>query len=277
MRRAAFVLLVATLTSVLLQRSVAAGGWWNFISLDGPIGVGESLEHRVEDVTYSTTEQTEAALRVQWYAYLLPGFKTQALDRAMRKAEPGDWWVPPSKAILAGEIDLSNKGSGFLDATVRLTVPDIPTGPYHLMLCDLGCRTPLGDVIPQRVDVAADAFSAQLARKLERKNLRLQETLVRQRRQLRREIRQVERQLVETKLESAKTDEVARLADEVARLRRERPSTPWMAFGGWFVAGAAVSALALVVLRRRKDAASAEGEVSVVRVPDDARELIESS
>ena len=275
MRRVAVAFLVAVLSSAFFQGTASAGGWWNYINLDGPIGVGESLEHRVGDVWYSTSEQTEAARHVEWYAYLLPRYETQALDRAMRKADPGDWLNPPAEIIPVGQIDVSKDRAGFLDATVHLTVPDISAGWYHLMLCDLGCRTPLGNVIPQRIDVVADASSAQLARKLDRTNIRLQEALANQRRQLRREIRNV--QLVDGRVESATREEVTRLNDRIAALERNRPSTPWIAFGGWFLAGAALSALAFLLVRRRKGAATADSEPSLVRVPDDPRELIESS
>ena len=190
------------------------------------------------------------------------------------KANPGDWWQAPRQTILVGTVTLSHRGDGFFDATAHVTVPEITTGSYYFMLCDTGCRTPLGDVIPQRVDVAGDAFSAQLARKLTRSNFALQEALARQRRQLRREIRQVERELVELKVSSPNADEVARLNDRVAALERDRPSTPWPAYAGWFVAGAAVSFLALTVIRRRRDTAS-EPPLEI-EVPDDARELAES-
>ena len=273
MRRAAFVSLIALTGLVFLQTPAAAGGWWNFIHLDGPLGIGESLTHRVEDLTFHTMREGKPARGTRWHAYLLPQIDIRALDRAMQVAQPGDWWEPPGTMILAGEVRLSKETDGFVDALVHLTVPEIAPGSYYLMLCDVGCRTPLGEVIPQRVEVVADAFSAQIARKLERTNDRMTGALEDVRNELRRARIKVDA-LESILIQYREANEV--LKDRITALERKRPPTPspWTAFAGWFVAGVAVSALALTVVHRRRDAVI--GSTIPVDVPDDARELIES-
>ena len=239
----------------------------------GPIGIGESLSHRVEDVFFETREEATTARTTAWYAYLIPSFDRSALDQAMRREDPGNWWEPPSKAILVGDVRLSGQDANLVDAIVHLSVPRISTGRYHLMLCNAECRMPLGDVIPQRVDVAADAFSAQLARKLERTTFRLTERLqVLQRRVQRTRIAQAE---VEASVRLSR-EAVTTLSHRVSELERDRSSgsTPWGAFAGWFLAGASLSALGFLFVRRRTDASTTAH--ADVRVPDDPRELIES-
>jgi hypothetical protein len=270
-RRVAFVFLVASLSTVLLQGTSNAAGWWNFINLDDPIGIGESLKHRVPDVFFESREEATAARSTAWYAYLIPSFDRTALDRAMLRAEPGNWWEQPSEAILVGDVRLSGQDANLIDAIVHLTVPRISTGRYHFMLCDSECRMPLGDVIPQRVDVAGDPFSAQLARRLERTNLQLEQGGADMRRRLRgarNEIATLETLLTRTR------EAIATLNNRLERVERDRPSTPWIAYVGWFVAGVALSTLALAAVRPRRRRSSEPS--TPADVPDDPRELIES-
>lgn len=85
-------------------------------------------------------------------------------------------------------------------STAELTIPEMPTGPYHLMLCDRGCRNPLGNLIPARVEVVDDPLAAQTARKLqdtaERTSLALDG--------VRKDLRQSERKVRELALRSSR-------------------------------------------------------------------------
>ena len=265
------VLLGALVTGLLVQPTpAAAGGWWNGIDLDGRyLGIGESLTVRSE-VMFRTLPVAEKARRIEYRAYLVRGVDTQALERAMSRPEPRRWWTPPAEMTLVGRVELSRWDSNLVTATARLTIPDMPPGRYDLMLCDIGCRTPLGNLIPLGVDVSADALAAKTARRLERTNEKFELALARARYDLRRN----NRSATEASAEAA--DAVARLRQRISSLETAAPSTPsppptpWVPYAAWFMTGAVV---ALLVLRLRRRSPSPIPEILIERVPDDAREL----
>jgi hypothetical protein len=257
--------LVAASALVLLQHPASAGGWWTNLDFhDQHLGIGETLTVKIDEVLYASIEEAKRAETTDYYAYLVKEFHRELLDRAMNRSNPKRWWRPLSPPIKVGNVTLFGRDANLARGRVRLTIPDIPPGPYSLMLCDQGCNTPLGNHIAVPVNVASDVLAAQTARRLDNANERLQLALGR----VRRDVKQAQRQL-----RIAETD-AAEALDAVARLER-RPATksksntsPWIAYAGWFIAGA-IAFLALVRRSRRSELPN----VIIERTPDDAREL----
>jgi hypothetical protein len=262
-RTAAF--LVAASALVLLQHPASAGGWWTNLDLhDQHLGIGETLTVKIDEVLYASIEEAKHATTTDFYAYLVNDFDRELLDRAMTRSNPRRWWRPLSPPIKVGHVTLWGRDANLARGRVRLTIPDIPPGRYTMMLCDEGCNTPLGNHIPIPVNIASDALAAQTARRLDNANERLQLALGR----VRRDVKQAQRQL-----RIAETD-AAEALDAVARLERRSATKsdsntfPWIAYAGWFFAGAFAS---LVLARRSRK--SEPPHVIIERIPDDASEL----
>jgi hypothetical protein len=143
-------------------------------------------------------------------------------------------------------------------------------GSYALMLCDVGCVNPLGNLIPLDIQVSPDALAARTARRLQRTNARLDLALAR----VRGHLRQQTRQLNAAKGDFAEaTEAIARLQDKVSSLDSEAPATPGLPQLLLFVAGAAAT---LLVLWFRRQDSSGPPDPPIARMPDDARELVSS-
>jgi hypothetical protein len=140
------------------------------------------------------------------------------------------------------------------------------------MVCDFGCRTPLANLVPDRVKVLPDAATARSVRELEETNARLRALIDRADRASRRAFRRLDRRFTSERISA--TQEIERLKDQIAALAaKPDPATPWGAYAGWFLAGSALSALGFGVIRKR---ASTKTEPLEIKVPDDVSELIES-
>lgn len=271
MCRLSMLFLSAVVSVVSFHSPAAAGGWWSGIDLNGGyLGIGENLKFRSE-VMFETLDAAERGRRTEYFAYVVRGVDEKALEDAMSVAEPGRWWVPPNEMILVGRVELSDWDANLVIATAHLSIPKMATGNYDLMLCDMGCRTPLANLIPAPVEVTAEPLAARLSRRLEATNERLDTVRARLRARLGRSLTIADRaDLVSAESSNA----VARLQKAVANLDSDSPSpTPALAFAGWFVAGAAV---AFAVTRRRRSSRDADLLVPLEAIPDDARELIES-
>lgn len=264
MRRAT-VLLVLLVTAVASQTPARAGGWWTGIQLEGRYaGVGETMNLRSE-VWFPTLADAEAARTVDHHAYLVRGIDRELLRRGMSRAEPKRWWAPPREMILVGDVRLSRWDGNIAFATGAITIPDLTPGRYRLMLCDLGCATPLGNVVPQPLHVSGDAALARAVRTLERRNERLGQAVRRTRASVRR-----------TSNENAEA--TASVAAALTRVEGEAqpgrdPSVPWIAYAGWFLAGATS---VLLLLGRRRRTAVVLPDPPIERIPDDPRELTEA-
>jgi hypothetical protein len=270
MRRTVLLLSAVAIFSLPLGGSASAGGWWSGIDLPGKhLGVGEKLTVRSE-VMFRTIEVAEKARTSAYYAYLVRGVDTEALDRAMSRPEPKRWWTPPEEMILIGDVELSRWNSNLAIATAHLSIPDIPSGRYNLMLCDAGCSTPLGNLIPMGVRVTPDALAAKTARRLQRANSKLQLALAR----VRRDVRQTKKHLAHVEGAAAESiDAVGRLEEKLSSRDPVPAPTPWWAFAAWFFGGSAVALAAIRLGRKRSVPLDVE---SIERVPDDVRELISS-
>ncbi len=258
--------LLGLLLMTLLVGPAHAGGWWTNAGLDGqPFGMGESISLRVPNVMFDSIEEAEEAKNDAFFTYLVHDFDQAALDEAMKRAQPGDWWEPRSEPLRVGTIDLIKSDGNLATARVRLDVPQIGERSYYLMLCDLGCETALGSVIPARVSVTADVLAAQTSRRLERTEAGLTAALQRSRSEMRETRRALRRSLSN---DAKQADAIQALERQLANTRRSEPP-PWIAYAGWFFAGAAIM---LVLARGRRQ--SRNGHNSMInRIPDDAREL----
>lgn len=266
MRRTALFVLAASV-SLLLQSSASAGGWWSTVDLHHQyLGVGESYKIKVSEVLYGSIEEAKEARGVDYYAYLVKEFDRRLLERAMTRPEPDRWWRPLSPVIKAGEVTLFDGDANLTRGRLQLLIPEIPPGRYALMLCDAGCRTPLGNHIPVPVNVTEDVLAAKTARRLDESNERLRLALAR----VRRDVRQTQRQLRHVQ-NQANEDEgtVATIPGKPAS-DADEGVPPWIAYAGWFVAGAAAAALSLTRRRRR---ASLRPDLVIEQIPDDVREL----
>lgn len=245
------VVIVAIVFGVLLlPAQAAAGGWWSFINVDrSRVAIGETVEVRATEVLFDTVAEAKQAQREDdYFVYLVRGFDRSVLEKAMMKAEPGDWWsVGDAELVRVGGVDLGRTTDANL-VVVRASfrVPDIDPGTYALMLCDAGCVHPLADVVPTTgFTVVADPMTARLARRVGRVEQRL----------ARAQLRRLDERVLVARAESAAVrSELEELRAETAVLRRqarESKTPPWI-FAGWLVAGIAVAGAAVLLLRRRR-------------------------
>jgi len=268
MRRTALLLSAVVTFTLAFPGTANAGGWWSSIGrVGGHIGIGETLKVRSE-VMFRTIEVAERARTTAFYVYLVKGIDKKRLRWAMSRPQPRRWWTPPEWSIPIGNVELSRWDSNMAVATANLQVPEVTAGQYNLMLCDAGCRTPLADVIPQRVRVSPEPLAAETARKLDRVSMDSDLAI----RRLRHDVREANRQLVDVAAATIEsTRAIEQLQKEPSAPEPVPSPTPWWAFAGWFLAGVAV---AFSATRARRKHSSLPEELPIERVPDDARELV---
>jgi hypothetical protein len=269
MRLRKLPLVIAVAALPLMPSDALAGGWWSSIHLEGRyLGIGESVTFRSEVMFRNLEVAKRARQSGDFHAYLARGVDYSSLNKAMSVPEPKGWWSPPRELTLIGDVRLSNWDANLAIATTELHVPEVPPGSYALMLCNVGCATPLGNLIPLPIQVSSDALAARTARKLQSTNARLDLALARVRSDLRRQARQLNGARADFE---QSTEAIARLQDRVASLEGETPSTSWLPNLLIFIAGAAAT---LLVLRFRGRRSSGPPEDPITPVPDDARELV---
>ena len=150
-------------------QAAAGGGWWSSIHVDrAPVAPGQRVELDAT-IAFSSNAAARAAQRAgRFSVYVLRGFDDSALERAMRKRSPGDWWsLGGAEAIRVGPVTIGGLDANLARATAAFTLPEIPPATYHLMLCDAGCTEPLMDVIPTGgFTVVADPATARMAKRV---------------------------------------------------------------------------------------------------------------
>ena len=249
----------------------AGGGWWNFIDLDSSyLGIGERFTFR-QQLAFPDSVAAAQARKEDYGAYLMRDINQRVLDRAMGKANPKRWWAPVDRMLRVGDVEILPSNGNFVNAAVRLSIPEIPTGNYYLMLCDAGCRNPLADVVPSPVVVSADALSAKTARELRRLSDSTGVQIMRLDRRVRRSSAQVR----------GLEDEIVQMHAQIAALR-DRPASPeersdalWPSYlvglgGGLLIALLAMGAR---LAMRRKGNPVPKRETAIEDIPDDTREL----
>lgn len=252
--RAACLIVTAALAVVLGPSAAAGGGWWTFIDLQGRhIAIGETMTASAH-VMFRDLEEAEAAKNGSYHAYLVRGWDRAALQGAMRQAEPESWWSVPGEAILVGDVRFTRWDSNLAEATAKITVPDVSEGRYSLMFCDVGCVTPLADVIPlEGVRVSTELLAAQTARRLDQLRTRTRDRMVRLRKELATAEAHAQRseERAVTAVRAARTlrrqlraDAAAAVVPPVVPAAGASVGHTWTAFGGWFLAGAVIVAFA---------------------------------
>jgi hypothetical protein len=268
MKRFGAPLLGLLATAALIIGPANAGGWWSSIGLEGqPVGIGESINLRVSEVMFDSMPEADRAHDRTFYAYLVRTFDQAALEDAMSRPDPGDWWQPTSEPVRVGTVELIDWDSNLARARVSFRVPQIAEGNYYFMLCDLGCEVALGNLIPSKVSVTSDVLAAQTTRRLQKLEADL--TLALQR--SRSEVREISRSLRRAvSNDEEQTERIQALERQLTDAREPEPS-PWPAYAGWLLAGVSLTFI-LVQARRRT---RSDLEPLMERVPDDARELLE--
>ncbi|MGH3034919.1 MAG: hypothetical protein ACRDON_10275 [Gaiellaceae bacterium] len=252
-------LLVLSLLSlfVLPPQAAAGGGWWSFIQLDrSTVAPGQQVNAR-DEVWFKSAAAADAARDTEFYVYVLHGLDYSMVERAMRKASPGDWWsLGGASAVRAGRVVVSGSaGSNLARARATFEVPPLPPGRYSVMLCNAGCTHPLGDVVPtQDFTIAADRIAAATAAGLKGLRSRTAHGIAALRGEARRAravdtSTRFELEQVRAELKTLQERTLA-LGRQVRRPLAAQETSPW-AYAGWLIAGVLLGATALILLRKR--------------------------
>lgn len=171
MRRSALTIGCATI-ALALPATATAGGWWTSIRVDRATVLAGQRVKAHANVSFSSVDSVEAAESGEqtFYVYLLRGFDYSIVERAMRKASPGNWWsVGEADAFRVGRVVIGGSDSNFALAHASFQVPGLEPGTYAVMFCDAGCVRPLADTIPMAdFSIVADPVVARLATRIER-------------------------------------------------------------------------------------------------------------
>jgi hypothetical protein len=243
-------LLVCALGVLLLAPPAAAGGgWWSSIRVDrSPVASGQPVE--VEASLYFGSEAAAQAARQpgRFSVHLLRGFDYAVVERAMRKASPGDWWsLGGAEAIAVAPVTVGLSDPGFGTARAAFTMPELPPATYHVMFCDTACTDPLADVIPAKgFVVVADPATARLTERVDR----LEQQSQHQAGQLDAARGDLDRARGEARNARSELEELEGRVSSVAAEGQSEPLAARWEYAGWLLAGALGGALAVLVLRR---------------------------
>lgn len=260
---------------LLTPQTAAGGGWWSYIDPSpSTVAPGQRVEVN-ESVFFSSIAAAEEAKETgQFYVYLLRGFDYSVLEPAMRKPSPRKWWsLGGVEAIRVGQVDVSFSGAQAGRATATFTTPVLAPGTYHLMLCDAGCATPLGDVIPAKgFTVVANPAIARVAQRVDH----LERQIRNPARGLAAARRDATRALDGQRSTRSEAEQLeARVSSLAAESRRSPPVAHW-AYAGWLVAGALLGALVPLVVRRRSKPSPAAQPGGWRPSDEELRELLSS-
>ncbi|MGH2700868.1 MAG: hypothetical protein ACRDJB_00260 [Actinomycetota bacterium] len=245
----------AALLVMVPQPSALGGGWWSSIALDRhELLSGESRELSSQvlfDSRYQIDDMEQARSgAVTYYAYLLIEWDEAVLDRAVRHDFRPDWWRTPTSKLQLGRVAFGDWDSNLAWARTTFEVPDIESGRYSIMFCDLGCESPLADVIPTPVRIFDEqGFARNLDRQIN--------GVVRRTEADRDRIRRLERSLAaapdKNRVDGLYTDLFKRMSklndrvDDLAiRPDKAGVSWPWVLF-----AALAAAVLSSLMTRRR--------------------------
>ena len=236
-------ILWSLLTIVIMPTEALAGGWWSYLQLPGRyFGIGETITFTENEVWFETTEEAQGARSEDFGVYLVESYDEELLDDAMTRAEPDDWWEPLSTPMRIGDLELIHPDSNLMKARVAFTVPEVSPGRYALVLCsNPDCARSLGNVIPAEVTVTEDALLAKTARRMANESFENEMAFVRMRHRL----AGVRDQLSNVRTEVAELEPAPAAAPVSRTSSREPAGSPWIAYAGWFVAGAVIAALML--------------------------------
>ncbi|HEU4488099.1 MAG TPA: hypothetical protein VFS38_02300, partial [Actinomycetota bacterium] len=225
------------------------------------------------ELMFRSVEEARRARASTYYMYLMSTIDNRALKWAMSRPHPKAWWTPPAELIRAGVVRISGWDTNAAFATATVSIPEVPSGRYYVMLCSAACREPLADLVPERIQVVDDSLSARTARKVETTKYKVQLALQRIRHDRRQEVKR--RRAAETALAQVVRD-VASLRRRTDSLNDVPRSVPWIAYLGWFTGGVGW-ATAAGMTRRRRAARVTGSEGPLEHLPSEERELVGSS
>ena len=225
----------------------AAGGWWSTPRVDlRPIGAGETVTVQSE-AYFMSAQQAAQARREAFYAYLVRGYDRRLLQRAMGQVDPQRWWAlrPGAEVVRVGRVRLGTFDMNVGEVRARITIPDNVRGEWSLMLCDDGCREPFASAVPTTVMIAADAVTAQTARRLNGFERREREVVARLHEQV--DAARAEAHSTGAIADDLRSD-IEGMRLDLATLRAEQPQPqtipPWVWVGTGLLLGLALGALA---------------------------------
>ena len=205
MRRTITALLLATLAIAVPAHGASAGGnWLDFRSeqpVDGKRNLGTwAVMHVGQEIVAHTgiyvmnpDRQDRLVREGPFYAWLSPG---EAYLEGTRL---------PADAIRLAPFTIAFDGSNGVPVRARFTVPDVPSGPYEVAVCNDPCTlSGFGEYVQGWVTVVQTPDEARLM------------TLARERkwnvRDLKRDVRRLERDAVEREADLAAANGEARSA-----------------------------------------------------------------
>ena len=244
-----YAVILTFATAMLLPPPATAGGWWTSIRVDRQtVAAGQQVNAHAQ-VMFSSVDAVEAAQEGRgkgaFYVYVLSGFDSSVVQRAMRRSSPRNWWsVGDATTINVGRVTFGSSETNLALANASFEVPELPPGTYVVMFCDHGCVRPLADVIPTELTVVTDPMIARIATRLDR----LEQWAHTQVQQLLGASAEARKARLTTSGEQAQMR--ARIQTLDRRFPDERRS-PWAGVR-WMIAGLALGVVAgLLLLRRR--------------------------
>jgi hypothetical protein len=171
-RRTALVLTLVGAVTLTPTNPAPAGGWWSFIDLGRSFAAhGETLQIE-EDILFDAHSQLDEIAPARsgehpYFGYLIDEIDRKMLDRAMSRPFNEDWWEPPADAVQVGTVTFDRWDSNLAWAHLDATIPEVPSGRYWFMLCDLGCIRPLADAVPSEITIVPDRSTGRLMSRLQ--------------------------------------------------------------------------------------------------------------
>ena len=218
--------------------------------------VGQQVKAHA-NVMFSSVDAVEAAQsgrgETQFYVYVLSGFDSSILHRAMPKQFSPNWWsLGDANAIQVGRVVLGGSQSNLALANASFRVPELPPGTYAVMFCDHGCVHPLADVIPNtEFTVVADPMVARLAVRLDRLELQAHSQA--------QELLGARAEAREAQLAaSGKLDQVQARIQVLERRLADSRRSPWTDTR-WLVTGLVLGVVVGLLLWRRRPGGPTQG------------------
>ncbi|MDQ3538215.1 MAG: hypothetical protein M3415_05405 [Actinomycetota bacterium] len=216
MRMRVPAVLLGALLLAVPATPAAAGGYSSvdFGSGRRHLAPGERVQVRVGGLLWPTVAAARRAISSSEFGvYLQPGPGEYAGD-------PQRAWRGPAEGAvrMRGKVRLrqGRPGANIVEASARVTIPELRPGRYHAVLCTSGCRRLAPDLWPTDVTVVPSAIEARVADRFDRDWQRTQGALWRVEDRLAR--RMVNAGTVRVNTDSALRSDVDEAHDEVGRL-----------------------------------------------------------
>jgi hypothetical protein len=181
-----------------------------------------------------------------WYVYLVEW-------RAGSEAG----YPPPNPIWLGRARVTAGPGAHTATATFSFVVPDVPSGEYAVLMCDLGCRNQFGDFFGESLPVAESALEIRLLKEMNQRGQALWREIYRMDNSLADGLERLERSSASNSTVSAWEERITRMESQIegleARAAAAQGERPW-----WLAMGVASTLLALggLAAARRPSAAA---------------------